>query len=260
MQVRSISVVVPALNEADNIRQQVEKILAALRDAKQMEIIYVDDGSDDNTASELVELVSENPQLRYIRHLKRYGQSTALLTGIRAAKFRWIATLDGDGQNEPEDIPRLYGLLQSYGAEGKQVMISGWRQSRQDNWLRRVSSRFANKVRQALLKDTTPDSGCGIKLFSRELFLSLPYFDHMHRFLPALVLRAGGRVVSEPVSHYPRTRGTSKYGLSNRLWAGVYDLIGVAWLLRRSRLPVIVEYDSADGTSTEPENGDGLVQ
>jgi dolichol-phosphate mannosyltransferase len=155
-------------------------------------------------------------------------------SGVRAARAQWIATLDGDGQNDPADLPRLIAARGDAANEGV-MLFMGNRVTRRDTWLRRLSSRIANGVRAGLLGDGTPDTGCGIKLFHRETFLSLPAFDHMHRFLPALFQRAGSRVVSVPVNHRERTRGRSKYGVHNRLWVGIVDLFGVMWLKARSR-------------------------
>jgi len=235
-----LSVVVPVKNEAENIAPLVREILAALKDLAEFEILYVDDGSDDATPQELARFAAEIPQLRVIRHARPCGQSTAITTGVLHSRFPWIATLDGDGQNDPADIPSLIQRLRQARPEENLQMLAGWRTRRQDSWLRRLSSRVANGVRGRLLGDSTPDTGCGLKLFSRATFLRLPYFDHMHRFLPALVQRHGGRVESAPVNHRPRQRGSSKYGLSNRLWVGIVDLFGVMWLRRRSCIPQIV--------------------
>ena len=149
-----------------------------------------------------------------------------------------MLALDADGQNDPANIPKMLDVLFE-AADPTQRLVAGWRQKRRDTWLKRISSRVANRVRSGFLKDSTPDTGCGLKVFSRELFLKLPYFDHMHRFLPALTLRAGGEVVSVPVNHRPRTQGISKYGFHNRLWVGIVDLFGVAWLQRRARVPAV---------------------
>lgn len=236
---RSVSVVVPALNEAENIRPLVNEILAALGDDPDLEIIYVDDGSDDESPAIFAALAQElAPRFKCIRHQHRCGQSTGVSTGVRHAKNPWIATLDADGQNDPANIPIMLAKL--FEAEKPELrLVAGWRTKRKDTWLKRISSRIANRVRSAFLRDSTPDTGCGLKLFNRELFLRLPYFDHMHRFLPALVLRAGGEVVSVPVNHRPRTQGISKYGFHNRLWVGIVDLFGVAWLQRRAKVSVI---------------------
>jgi len=236
-----ISIVVPVKNEEENIAPLVSEICAALA-GKQFEIIYVDDGSTDKTWPVLQELMSSIPQLRVVRHRTSCGQSTAVLSGVRAAQAPLIATLDGDGQNDPADIPRLLDVLQrERGVDGTIGCVAGWRTKRQDSTLRKLSSWIANGVRSRLLHDDTPDTGCGLKVFSREAFLRLPYFDHMHRFLPALFLRDGLRVVSEPVNHRSRERGTSKYGLHNRLWVGLVDIVGVSWLLRRAKQPELVK-------------------
>ena len=232
-----LSVVVPVRDEADNLAPLVEEIHRALEGRCEFEVVYVDDGSTDGTLERLRALQRSHPRLRVLRHARSCGQSTAIRTGVRAARGRWIATLDGDGQNDPADIPRLLAVRDAEGGEAARLMVVGWRRRRHDSWLRRLSSRVANGVRGRLLRDGTPDTGCGLKLFPRALFLELPYFDHMHRFLPALARRAGARVVSVEVRHRPRTRGRSKYGLHNRLWVGLVDLAGVMWLMRRSRLP-----------------------
>jgi dolichol-phosphate mannosyltransferase len=233
-----LSVVVPVHNEAGNIEPLVSEIRAALDGVLDYEIIYVDDGSSDDTLQRLSELRSGFVRLRILRHLKSCGQSTAVLSGVRAARSAWVVTLDGDGQNDPADIPAL--LAMRGGAEDPQL-ICGYRRRRNDTWLKRLSSRVANRVRARLLKDNTPDTGCGLKLFSRAAFLALPHFDHMHRFLPALVLRNGGRVANVDVNHRARGHGKSNYGLHNRLWVGIVDMAGVMWLQRRVKLPVITE-------------------
>ena len=169
-----------------------------------------------------------------IRHDGCFGQSQAVHTGVRHAASPLIATLDGDGQNDPADIPALLGRFTIEGGSADALlMIAGWRAKRKDTWLKRVSSKIANAVRGSLLGDATPDTGCGLKVFPRAMFLGFPAFDHMHRFLPALTIRAGGRVVSVQVNHRPRERGQSKYGLFNRLWVGIVDIFGVMWLNRR---------------------------
>jgi dolichol-phosphate mannosyltransferase len=238
-----LSVVVPVKNEAENVEPLVREIVAALRDRLEFEIIYVNDGSTDGTAAVLARLRQEIPMLRVIHHRSACGQSQAVTSGVRAARHEWIATLDGDGQNDPADIPALINRLSDATLPANLELLAGWRARRNDTWLRRLSSRIANGVRAWLLRDDTPDTGCGLKLFARETFLQLPNFDHMHRFLPALVMRGGGAVVSVPVRHRPRERGRSKYGVHNRLWVGIVDLFGVAWLQRRVCLPVI-EADS----------------
>lgn len=235
-----LSIVVPVHNETENLRPLIEEIDAALG-AGDYEIIYVDDGSTDGTLAALTALRAEFPRLRVLRHKRCCGQSTALRTGILAARGRLIATLDGDGQNDPADIPALLEAWRDLSTDGTAAMVAGHRKRRKDTGWRRFSSKVANTVRGSLLKDNTPDTGCGLKVFSRDLFLALPYFDHMHRFLPALAQRAGAAVVSVPVSHRPRTRGQSKYGTWHRLWVGIWDLLGVIWLQRRARLPEVEE-------------------
>jgi dolichol-phosphate mannosyltransferase len=229
-----LSVVIPVCNEAENVGPLAREIHAALTGKLNFEIIFVDDGSTDATGGEVRKVrAAAVPQIRLLRHSQRSGQSTAVRTGVRAARAPWIATLDGDGQNDPADIPSLLTALQQHGGDGQLKLIMGNRTARRDTWLRRLSSRVANGVRGTMLGDGTPDTGCGIKLFERELFVELPHFNHMHRFLPALVQRAGMRVISVPVAHRPRLRGTSKYGLNNRLWVGIVDLFGMMWLIRR---------------------------
>jgi len=229
-----ISVVIPVCNEADNVEPLAREVQAALAQHRPFEIIYVDDGSTDATVARLLEARSQGiPEIRLLRHSVRSGQSAAVHTGVRAAQAPWIATLDGDGQNDPADIPALIAA-QAAGGDDLRLIMGNRKASRKDSWLRKVSSSVANGVRGWLLNDGTPDTGCGIKLMHRATFLELPRFNHMHRFLPALFQRAGARVISVPVRHRARTRGTSKYGLHNRLWVGIVDLFGVRWLIRRN--------------------------
>jgi dolichol-phosphate mannosyltransferase len=235
-----LSVVVPVLNEAENIPGLVGEIRAALDGKLDYEIVYVDDGSTDDSVAVLRRLAAASPMLRLVRHGARSGQSAGIRTGVKAARGVWIATLDGDGQNDPADIPLLWAARDATGADAL-LLVAGQRQKRRDSWSKRWASRIANRVRAFLLDDQTPDTGCGLKLFPRALFLELPYFDHMHRFLGALVIRAGGRVRSVPVNHRPRLRGASKYGVLDRLWVGISDLAGVMWLKRRSQRPTVEE-------------------
>ncbi|MDO9710518.1 glycosyltransferase [Paracraurococcus lichenis] len=229
-----LSVVIPVRNEAPNIAPLVQEIEAALAGVPH-EIVYVDDGSSDATPAAL-RAAAAGASVRALRHRASCGQSAAIVTGVKAARGTWIATLDGDGQNDPADIPRLLARAE---AEGGAILVAGHRVTRRDSWVKRRSSRIANAVRARLLRDATPDTGCGLKVFPRALFLDLPHFDHMHRFLPALVLRQGGRVVSEPVNHRPRVRGRSNYGTLDRLAVSLFDLVGVAWLQRRWKRPVV---------------------
>ncbi len=233
-----ISIVVPVYNEADNINSLIAEIVAAMSQAEAYEIIYVDDGSNDDTAAVLKQALQDIKALRVIRHRQSCGQSAAIHTGVKAASYPYIATLDGDGQNDPADIPHLYQvLMQQRKTSGNLWMVAGWRNKRHDSAWRLFSSKLANAVRSSLLGDNTPDTGCGLKVFLRDEFLGLPYFDHMHRFLPALILRAGGQVISEPVNHRARAHGYSKYGTLDRLWVGISDILGVIWLQKRAKLP-----------------------
>ena len=235
-----LSIVIPVRNEAANIAPLVAEIRAVLDGRLDYEIVYVDDGSTDATSVEIKALKQGFPRLRLLRHSIRSGQSAAIRSGVKAARAPWIVTLDGDGQNNPADIPRLWEIArQSPGAE--KLLIAGFRQKRRDSYVKRIASRIANEVRAALLGDGTPDTGCGLKLFRRDLYLDLPSFDHNHRFLPALVLRQGGRVVSVEVNHRRRERGISNYRVFDRLWVGISDLFGVMWLQRRVSNPEIVE-------------------
>jgi dolichol-phosphate mannosyltransferase len=235
-----LSVVVPVHNEAENIGPLLEEIRHALAAVVPFEIVVVDDQSSDDTVARLDACAAVMPELRIVCHQRNAGQSAALHSGVERARAPIIATLDGDGQNDPADIPALLARYRQ-AAEGRPVLIAGHRTQRRDTFVTRAASRVANAVRGGFLKDHTPDTGCGLKVVARDVFLALPAFDHMHRFLPALVLRAGGRVLSVPVNHRPRTRGRSHYGIHNRLWTGIVDMLGVAWLMRRSRLPVAVE-------------------
>jgi dolichol-phosphate mannosyltransferase len=235
------SVVIPVCNEAENVEPLAREIDAALK-TRSYEMIFVDDGSTDETAANLAKLKSVLPALRVLRHSFRSGQSAAVASGVRAARAPWVATLDGDGQNDPADIPKLIAARDSPVGRGVQLLM-GNRTARKDTTFRRLQSRIANGVRGGLLGDGTPDTGCGLKLFSREVFLELPRFDHMHRFLPALFQRQGARVVSVPVNHRPRMRGTSKYGMLNRLWVGIVDIAGVMWLRRRYKSGLLVRED-----------------
>lgn len=236
----ALSVVVPAYNEAGNLPALVHEIASVLRGVVAFEILVVDDASDDATCAELHDAAADVHELRVLRHERRGGQSTALRTGVRAARGAWIATLDGDGQNDPADIPALLRAVET--APTALGMVCGWRIDRRDGSGKRWASWLANALRRRLLRDDTPDTGCGIKLFERALFLELPYFDHMHRYLPALAQRAGVHTSSVPVNHRPRTRGVSKYGNLGRAWVGIADLAGVAWLLRRNRQTPVHEF------------------
>jgi len=236
-----LSVLVPIYNEADNIAPLIHDIRTALDDQIAYELIYIDDNSTDTSWAILQEQAKDFKALRLIRHQKTYGQSIAILTGIKSAQADWIVTLDGDGQNDPADIPRLLAVLQNPERPLQLLMVAGVRRFRHDNRLKRLSSRIANSIRHRLLHDNTRDTGCGLKLFSRKAFLALPHFNHMHRFLHALFLREGGQVISIEVNHRPRQHGKSKYGLFDRLWVGITDLLGVMWLQRRAVKAEMIE-------------------
>lgn len=229
-----LSIVIPVHNESANIAGLLAEIRDVLGEDANYEVIVVDDASDDGTPELLREIGQTMAALRTVRHASQRGQSASVLSGVRAARAAWVATLDGDGQNDPADIPLLLAARDQEGAPANLHMVAGHRANRHDNWLRRASSRIANAVRGWALRDAIPDSGCGLKLFSRAAFVALPHFDHYHRFLPALIKRNGGAVLSVAVSHRPRGGGHSHYGVFNRLWIGVIDLIGVMWLRRRS--------------------------
>lgn len=232
-----ISVVVPVYNEKDNIAPLIAEIKQAAQDFPLTEIIYVDDTSNDGSWDVLKDLRQSEPLLRIIRHEKNSGQSAALWTGVKAARSGLIVTMDGDGQNDPADIKALwavYGGVSDPEALPKK-MVLGERVKRNDNWVRRLSSRLANGIRRALLKDDTKDTGCSLKLFRRADYLDLPYFDHMHRFLPALMKRDEVELAHVGVSHRPRTHGVSKYGTLDRALVGMADIRGVSWLQKRAR-------------------------
>ena len=229
-----LSVVVPVHDEAGNIAPLVRGIVDALRGVVSFELVYVDDASRDASASELQALKADVPELRVLRHETQAGQSVAIRNGVKAARAPWVATLDGDGQNDPADLPKLLAARDAAAAEVK--LLTGWRVARKDTAAKRWASRAANAIRRRLLHDDTPDTGCGTKLFEREAFLDLPYFDHMHRYLPALMQRAGWGTLSLPVNHRARGRGASKYGNLARAIVGLRDLGGVAWLIRRSHV------------------------
>jgi len=230
-----ISVVVPVKDEAGNVVPLAREIAAAL-DGERYEAIFVDDGSGDATAAELISLKGEMP-VRVVAHGKNLGQSRAVRTGVRAAKAEIIVTLDGDGQNDPADIPKLIAAFRAAAADPRFAMIAGERAKREDSWKKRMASRYGNAIRRWLLADNAKDTGCGLKVFRRSAFLELPYFDHMHRYLITLMLREGYEVRFMPVGHRPRGAGRSKYGVLDRALVGLSDLIGVIWLKRRFRGP-----------------------
>ncbi|MBM3518949.1 MAG: glycosyltransferase family 2 protein [Alphaproteobacteria bacterium] len=237
----ALSVVIPAHDEGEAVIPLIDEVSAALTGHMAFEVVIVDDASTDETWTRLSAAAVGRPWLCAIRHTRRAGQSTALLTGVRQARAPLIATLDGDGQNDPADIRGLWEARWAAPIDDRPLLLAGHRTARRATTLKRVSSRIANAVRGALLRDRTPDTGCGLKLFPRETFLALPHFDHMHRFLPALFLRAGGTVRSVPVRDRARRHGRSHYGVHNRLWVGVIDLLGVLWLMRRAATTAVSE-------------------
>ncbi|WP_246814287.1 glycosyltransferase [Kiloniella majae] len=233
-----LSVVVPVKDEAENVIALVAEIYNAIPVELSFEVIFTDDGSGDDTLSLLLGEKSKRTNLRVLHHTNCCGQSAALWSGFQAARGNLILTLDGDGQNPPSEMTKLYKAYQDLGREG---LVIGCRKKRQDNLLRLFSSLFANSIRRFLLCDDNPDSGCGLKLFPKTAVRKLPYFDHMHRYFPALFQRENLPVLVVPVTHQERRGGCSKYGVWNRLWVGIYDLFGVSWLLRRRRLPLSEE-------------------
>jgi len=229
----AVSVVVPVRNEAGNTAPLVAEIAAALDGHWTFEVVYVDDGSSDGTAAELQRLMVQYPWLRRVRHKQSCGQSAAVGSGVKAARGATCVTLDGDGQNDPKFIPSLLRALEAGGA--RVGLIAGQRVGRKASAFKKLQSRVANAVRGAILRDGTRDSGCGLKAFRRGLFLDLPYFDGLHRFLPALVRREGYEVGYVDVVDRPRRAGVSNYGMWDRLWVGILDLAGVWWLIRRKK-------------------------
>lgn len=234
-----VSVLIPAKNEVANLPPLLEEIRSALA-GESYEVIVVDDGSTDNSIAQLRALkVAGFSQLRILSHTRSLGQSTSIYHAAIAARGHWLATLDGDGQNDPADIPGMLALVRgSEGLAGGIKLVAGHRVNRRDTASKRWASRFANGLRRRLLKDSAPDTGCGLKVVERAAFLNLPYFDHMHRFIPALIQRHNGKMVVHPVNHRHRSAGVSKYGNLDRALVGILDLFGVWWLIKRTRLDV----------------------
>jgi len=238
--VPGLSVVIPVHNESANIAALIDEVGAAVSGLIAFELIVVDDTSSDDTLDVLKSAALNRDWLRVLHHQHNAGQSTAILSGVRAARAAWIATLDGDGQNDPADIP---ALLEMRRARPDLDMICGHRHKRRDTVVRRWSSRIANGVRSNMLGDDTPDTGCGLKLFRRDIFMAMPHFDHFHRFMPALFKAQGAEIASVPVNHRPRGGGVSHYGVWNRLWVGIVDIIGVMWLKRRAKVVTASEIE-----------------
>jgi dolichol-phosphate mannosyltransferase len=229
----AVSIVVPVRNETENIGPLIAEIARALDGRWAYEIIYVNDGSTDATAERLFAIMRQRPNLRQLRHARSAGQSAAVRSGVRAARGAIVATLDGDGQNDPAFLP---GLIMAIEQGGERVgLAAGQRVGRKDTGFKKIQSRIANAVRNAILRDGTRDTGCGLKAFRREVFLMMPYFDGLHRFLPALVRREGFEIAYVDVTDRPRHSGVSNYGFFDRLWIGIMDLAGVWWLIRRKK-------------------------
>lgn len=241
--VPAVSIVVPVRNEADNVAPLVAEIVAALDGRWAYEIVYVNDGSTDATADRLANLMAIHGNLRQVRHARSSGQSAAVRTGVRFARGGIVATLDGDGQNNPVFLRDLIASLERGGE--RVGLVAGQRVGRKDTGFKKFQSRVANGVRSVVLRDGTRDTGCGLKAFRRDVFLSLPYFDGLHRFLPALVRREGFEIAYVDVIDRPRHAGVSNYGFFDRLWIGIMDLAGVWWLIRRKKSsPVATEVKS----------------
>jgi len=229
-----LSIIIPVFNESESIATLIDEISSSIKEIN-YEVIVVDDNSSDNTIAVLKGVKNSNKRLRIIKHKNNYGQSFAVRSGVKNAKSPWIATLDGDGQNDPADIPRLYDALIESSQDNTNLLVAGYRVKRKDSLLKRVSSKYANIIRSKILKDEVRDTGCGLKLFARDFFLDLPSFNHMHRYIPALYTAKNGRVISLEVNHRHRKKGKSKYGFNNRFWVGITDLFGVRWLQNRSK-------------------------
>ncbi len=239
-----LSIVIPVRNEAPNVAPLVAEIRAALDAGHDYEIVYDDDCRSDGNADAVKAMARDFPRLRLVRHRQRFGQSAAIHSGGVAPRAPWLAPNDGDRPNHPADIPRLFELARA-APPAPPLMVAGHRAKRRDTLAKRLASRIANRVRARLLGDATPDTGCGLKVLRRELYLELPFFDHNHRFLPALVIRQGGHTLSVAVNHRPRQRGASNYGVFDRLWVGIVDLAGVMWLQRRGVRAIVL--DDASG-------------
>jgi dolichol-phosphate mannosyltransferase len=239
----AISIVIPAKNESGNIRPLIAELRAAMEGHFPFELIYVDDGSTDDTYSVLRSLQAEGFQeLSLIRHRQSVGQSLAIVSGAWRATGEWLVVLDADGQNDPADIPAMVDMVRAAHAQEPRVWgVIGHRVNRRDDWVKRLSSRIANGFRDFMLKDGIPDTGCGLKAVLRERYLRLPAFNHMHRYIPTLLQAQGGIMLVHPVNHRPRLAGRSNYGVWNRLWVGLVDVLGVWWLKRRAKVVLIQE-------------------
>jgi len=236
-----LSIVVPVRNEAENVAAVAAEIQASLAGKLAFEILFADDGSSDATVAELKKLKARIPELRIVILDRPSGKSRGIIEAVRRARAPVICTMDGDGQDDPQFIPAFLERMRASGARSANRIVCAHRRNRKDTWLKRRVSPLANAIRRAVLKDNTPDSGCGYKMFPRDTFLELPRFENMHRFLPALFIRRGGESVSVPVLHRARAKGRSKYGVFDRAWVGLWDLLGVAWLARRTTNPGVKE-------------------
>jgi len=231
-----VSIVIPAKNEEDNVEPLISEIMVALDGVAEFEIVYVDDGSTDKTHAELLRLMdSGNTHIKPVRHRFSVGQSTAIMTGIQVARGELIVTMDADGQNDPADIPELLAAARKFPA-ATDFCIAGYRKNRKDTAWKRFQSKVANNIRRRILNDGTPDTGCGLKVVPKATFLKLPYFDHIHRFIPALVQRINGKIVVVEVNHRDRRAGVSKYNMLGRLGVGIVDMFGVMWLQHRVKI------------------------
>ncbi|GLS84295.1 glycosyltransferase family 2 protein [Paraferrimonas haliotis] len=234
----TLSIVIPAKNESGNIKPLIDEIRSACDDGIDYELIYVDDGSTDSTFDELKAIRDDGmANLRVIQHQQSTGQSTAIISGARIARGQWLVVLDADGQNDPADIPGMLASVQNAHEQNPQVVgVIGHRVNRRDDIVKRVSSKVANGFRDMMLRDGIPDTGCGLKAVIRERYMALPYFNHMHRYIPTLIQSQGFEMMVHPVNHRPRMAGTSNYGVWNRLWVGLVDVLGVVWLKRRAKV------------------------
>ena len=242
-QTPSVSIIIPAKNEAENIRPLIAEIQAAMANRDDYELLYVDDGSSDETWHELLAIQQQGDcPLKLLRHQQSVGQSLAILSAAWQARGDWLVVLDADGQNDPADIPGMLAAVQAANQQDPQVWgVIGHRINRRDDWVKRLSSKVANGFRDLLLRDGIPDTGCGLKAVLRERYLRLPSFNHMHRYIPTLIQAQGGIMQVHPVNHRPRLAGSSNYGVWNRLWVGLVDVLGVWWLKRRAKQVLIAE-------------------
>ena len=242
-QTPSVSIIIPAKNEAENIRPLIAEIQAAMANRDDYELLYVDDGSSDETWHELLAIQQQGDcPLKLLRHQQSVGQSLAILSAAWQARGYWLVVLDADGQNDPADIPGMLAAVQAANRQDPQVWgVIGHRINRRDDWVKRLSSKVANGFRDLLLRDGIPDTGCGLKAVLRERYLRLPSFNHMHRYIPTLIQAQGGIMQVHPVNHRPRLAGNSNYGVWNRLWVGLVDVLGVWWLKRRAKRVLIAE-------------------